>query len=66
MSNDGLRCLAGPRFSPLQPFSLKVGFGEKRRTLEDPQETLAFPKCLQVSCHSVRQRFNYRNRVLLC
>ncbi|MEI8171844.1 MAG: hypothetical protein WCG50_19380, partial [Rhodoferax sp.] len=37
------RCGPGLGFSPLQPFSLKLGFGEKRRTLADPQESLALP-----------------------
>jgi len=50
--------LAGPRFSPLQPFSLKVNLGEKWSTLEDPQETFDFPKFLPVSCLSVLVLFS--------
>ena len=37
-----LRCVAGPRFYPLQPFGLTVNFGETLLNLAAPLESVDF------------------------
>ena len=48
---DASHCVAGSRFSPLQPFGFSVSFGEKWLTLEDPYLTLGLLNCILQSRH---------------